>query len=239
MGDISELRGLIIVITFLGVFTVMALLIPSQFFVYSSENKQAEIPTEFDAVDLPAFGSTYNITFGEWIFLHNWGESEFGYKMRFYATQGDHRLSNTHFYGIFGSHLMDWTSENGSSRGDYLYATEIVSDWDTETNLAEYTVKCDHFKMYAWISYNTTAYESLVEAWDDEQAKVLFCIDFDQKGTGWNAWNIIGALLLFELPNVHPIINVLLNIPLYACIAYLAFIFVLRALGAIFGGGGA
>jgi len=64
-------------------------------------------------------------------------------------------------------------------------------------------------------------------------------INFDQTGTGYNAWDLIGMLLFFQLPDVHWIINILLALPFWVPVAYLTFIFILRAIGAIFGGGGA
>jgi len=50
---------------------------------------------------------------------------------------------------------------------------------------------------------------------------------------------MIGMLFTASLPDVDPSLNYIIAIPLWICCSYLIFIFVLRIIGAVFGGGGA
>ncbi len=67
----------------------------------------------------------------------------------------------------------------------------------------------------------------------------MWAIEFDQVNTSANAWSIMSQILVFDLPEVNSIINILISVPIWIGIAYLSFIIILRVVGAIFGGGGA
>jgi len=121
------------------------------------------------------------------------------------------------------------------TRGEYLFENEI----DADKEKLSYTIQCSHFQMKGFFGYNDTLYSSPSQAWDHHGLWILLGINFDQMSTGFNAFNLIGMLLFFQLPMVHPIINYIIAVPIWVCIIYLSFIFILRALGAIFGGGGA
>lgn len=232
MGDISELRGLLVVGSFLAITVLLIAWIPSEFYV-AGQTRTLNIPPEFDAIDLVNYAATHNFTLDDDVW-EDWGKPTFGHDMTFLASYYD--MANIHSYGFFEAHKMHWFNKNGVDRGDVLDIDEINADWDSGVNMASYKVQCNHFYMYAFISYNTS-YPSLKVAWDDAKAYILFAIDFAQKGSAWSAWSLITGILFFKLPFIDPYTNAMIAIPLWIAMAYIAYILVLRAIGAIFGGG--
>lgn len=236
MGDTSELRVLVVVATFLTGTILLIGWIPSEFYVSDETYLQVNPPSVFDGVDLVNYATTENFTIYDG-FAESWGKENFGHDMRLIVSE-TYGIYNTHFYGWFlwSFHQMEWFNDNGVSRTTFLSFSDIVEDHDTN-NLSHYKVECSHFYMEAWVGYNTTAYGSFQEAIDNNDANILFAIDFDQVGTTWSAWSIISGILRFDLPNVNPYLNAIIAIPIWVSIAYVSFILILRALGAIFGGG--
>lgn len=83
--------------------------------------------------------------------------------------------------------------------------------------------------------HNTTRDASLEEAWNNGEIEIYIGATIDDLQTAISAWNVIGALLTFQTPQVHPVINFLIAIPIYACIIYL--IITIVAMFVPFGGG--
>jgi len=118
-----------------------------------------------------------------------------------------------------------------------LEASELNSDF--QNNRANYKAQCAHFFVRIYFGYDETLYSSPENAWNYHGLNMLIGIDFDQVSTGYNAWSLIAMLLFFQLPEIHWVINALIAVPIWLCVGYLSFIFILRSIGAIFGGGGA
>jgi len=247
MGDISELRGLIVIGTFLAVTLLLIGWMPSEFWVAGEQGRTIQVPDYFESSDLIHWNNTYimNITSND--FWDFWGKEEFGHNMKFHAWKpviGDYRMANIHyftFFGIpYGDHKMKWINEDGISRECDLYEDEIEEDWDTEKELASYTVKCEHFYCRADIAYNTSAYESVHDAWASHDLHLFWGIDWDQQATSYDAWSLISSVLFWRpIAGIPLWIMQILSIPIYIASAYIAYILILRAIGAIFGGGGA
>lgn len=237
MGDISELRGIVVVGTFLTVAILLIAWIPTEFYVSSETYLQVEPPSVFDAIDIVQYAETHNFTLYDG-FAESWGKADFGHDMRIVAS-ATYGIYNTHFWGfaLWNFHQMDWINRDGINRNQFLSLAEIEADFDSDTNTSEYKVECDHFYMYAWFSYNTTTYSGFTDAFNNNEGLVLFAIDFDQVGTTWNAWSLVSGLLLFDLPNINFYMTALLSVPLWLAIAYITAIILMRILGALFGGG--
>jgi hypothetical protein len=254
MGDISELRGLIVIGTFLAVTLLLIGWMPYQFWVAGEQGRTIEVPDYFESSNLIHWNTTYvmNIT-GTWYDCH-WGKSEFGHDMWFYAARENswpesnlpiYSMKNEHgypFLGIFwtGAHSQEWINNKGMSRGTVLSKTEIEEDWDSDKNLASYKLQCSHFYMMVDVAYNTSAYENVKDAWDSNDLHILFGIEWDQMGTSYDAWGLVSSVLFFRPIEGIPFqIMMLISISIWIASAYIAYILVLRAIGAVFGGGGA
>jgi len=246
LGDISEFRGLIVIGTFLAVSLLLMGWIPYEFWVAGEQGRTIEPPEYFESSNLIQWNTTYimNVTHS---YFETWGKEEFGQYMRFHAWKpaiGDYRISNQHYskWWIFayGYHLMNWINSEGVNRGELLYADEIDEDWNTQTNLASYKVECSHFYCMADIAYNTTLYDNVHDALDADDLKVLWGIEWDQMGTSYDAWSLISSVLFFRpISGIPSYVSALIAIPIWIASAYIAYILILRAIGAVFGGGGA
>jgi len=263
MGDLSEMRGLISVICFIGCLVFFMAIIPPQLMVGAYEGRTVVPPDYFEAIDIQAFK--------EWdvVYLNDSDYEPFKYQVaKKDADMGGHdfdvmyNLPNSSKHEICFRHVwsewiflkywadMHWTNREGRYRhiGDggetWLdlgrVITSAIIEEDLEANVAKYTVSHpESVFVVVYFGFNDTIYESLEEAWDYNGLAMFVGINFDQTKTGYNAWDLIAMLLFFQLPDIHWIINALIALPLWACIAYLTYIFILRALGSIFGGGGA
>lgn len=251
MGDISEMRGLIVVGTFLGSLIFLVNLIPSQFLVSSYEGRTISVPEYFEAMELQSFVDTINITLddsGGQVYIPVIMQYAYVYDFELgghnlelwdhdYASPKHLHVNHYWYWWIFPTahHQMEWLNKEGFSRGEHLDADELDNDYEETT--IRYTIKCEHFQAYVFFGFNETTYSQPSDAWDNNELKLLFGIEFDQVNTSINAWGLIAMLLFFGLPNVHWIIDVLIHIPIWIAEAYLAFILILRTIGAIFGGG--
>jgi len=229
--ETPPLSTLLFTVCFLGIFGFLVMTIPSGFLEASQDRRQLNIPNVFDSIDVMDYAETHNFTLGDdsW---ENWGKPDFGHDMRFYVNKAGLEyphlwfISNVHFYGLWSGHKMWWTNAT-TFRYNYLILPQMVIDWNPETNMSEYTVSCSHFTMKAWITYNTTTYESLIDAWDNNDAHILFAIKFEELGGRWDLWSLITGVLFLQLPDVHPSLNMLFAIPLWICIIWLTFAFII------------
>ena len=251
MGDISEYGGLIFIGTFIILLSVLLISVPADLFIASVDAPTIDY-SEFDPHGLVAYNTTYEMAqadipigaYGKYYL--DWGKSLFGHDMRmWYQTSPTKKIWNEHAYtflGLYtGGHRMDWKNEAGFNRGEYLELTELELDYSNTTGGGIYKIECIHFFMKCFVTYNASAYDSPTLAFDDKGLYFIFGIDWDQKGTSYDAWSLITGVLFFSLPGdlgANIWVYALVSIPLWMAALYMAFIFVLRILGAIFGGGG-
>lgn len=256
MGDISELRGLLVIVGFLASLVLLISLIPTGFFAYTFEGRTIIVEDYFEAIDLQSFVDTWTYTLNE-----TGGELVFGFDVYEVPVEtagewlGGHdislfyRVANasnpevltlTHFWAefIFGQqHDLEWKNFQGISRGTSLEGTELDADYSEET--IDYTSLCSHFQVKVFFGFNETTYSSPTEAWNHHGLSILIGINFDQVSTGSDAWGIISMLLFFQMPEISVFLNAIIAIPLWIGILYITYILILRAIGAVFGGGGA
>lgn len=257
MGDISEMRGLVTIASFVGCLVILMGFIPPQFLIPDYEGRNVQPPEYFEAMDIQSFNLSKLTTFNES------GDDlygVFGYaiqKVRKHIDLGGHdfdiyfsRANKSHHDIEFIHTWYDWVifihektmnfyDKNGQDLGTKITGDYLDTKHDNGEPL-EFTVKSlsiHRFQVTAVFAFNETLYSSPTEAWNHYDFHVYVGMGFDQISTGYNAWDLIAMLLFFQLPNVHWIINALLAIPLWIAVAYLTYILILRAIGAIFGGG--
>jgi len=249
MGDISEMRGIVTTVSFLGMLVFLIALFPSQFYAVDYEGKEVNVPEYFEGIDIQNYKETWTYCLNESggiydpigkfyqieidIGQHDWS---LHYKC---ANTTDKDLTFYHkwFEWVFFLyyHNMELINSKGVSRGDYLEETELNTDYSN--NEGRYKIECIHFFGRGIFGYNTTIYSSPSEAWDYHALWIFIGINFDQTATGYNAWDLIGMILFWQLPDMHWVVNAIISFPFWGCIAYLAYILILRTIGAIFGGG--
>jgi len=244
MGDISEMRGLVTIVSFIGCLALIMSFIPPQFLIADYEGRTIEPPLYFEAIDLQSYASTWNHTMNETGSMQivkpltiGGHVCQFWYHRKTYPPEK--KINMLHKWAIIilpQTHWMWFTSSTGIDRGQALGEYELDADYSLNGDLS-YTISCSHFSASGFFGFNETLYSSPSEAWTNGELVFLIGVNFDQVGTSYNAWDLIAKLMFFQLPNIHPIVNALIAIPLWVATAYLAYILILRAIGALFGGG--
>lgn len=250
MGDISELRGIVTIGSFLAILVLLISWVPSAFLIPNYEGRTIQAPDYFEAIELEKYAITWNYTldgtdavlFDEW---YRYRKDDIGGQdiAIFYvqANSSDtdmFQIYHIEYWWIFetGKHLMEiWNDDK--SRGDMLSKAEINQDYANDD--LSYTFSCEHFQFDLFFGFDVDTYSDPVDALDHNDLRIMIGVEWDQVSTSLSAWDIIGMLLFFQLPNVHWMVNALIAIPIWLAVAYLSFILILRAIGAIFGGGGA
>ena len=137
--------------------------------------------------------------------------------------------------------FVEWGSfwREGFEIGRTLGVTQLDSDYASDDlEGLEYVIKFgETTQFYVFFAFNETTYATPQDAWEQSELHEFWGMNFDQAKTGYAAWDLIAMLLFFNLPTVHFLINALLAVPLWIAIAYLSYILILRAIGAVFGGG--
>jgi len=246
MGDIAELRGLIVVIVFLSVFVSLVLTIPIPFNVTGYEDKrQTTIPEIFEGVDINAYASVYNNTIDDgYDYTQQWDCGGISWTLQ--AQYNDRIYLKRNRYWVFGpigiyqgSDEMTWQSEKGANRGEVLTDTYLDADFNNDTGGNKY--KCfiqSDPKIYCniYFTFNVTKYSTPSEAKDLGELYYLQTIGVEVQASTMNAWNIIGMLVFFQMPEIHPVLNALIAIPLWICIGYLIYVLVIKLIPFIGGG---
>ena len=114
---------------------------------------------------------------------------------KFEAPSGQDRGTTLTFAAI------DADAENGTVR----YSLTFTDSGDTAGSLVVY--------------WNSTAYSSVNDAWDNDEVYLLHGVGFDTSATA-NIGFLLVSLLFLQLPEVPPLINILLAAPIWACIIF-------------------
>jgi hypothetical protein len=295
MGDISEMRGLIVCVTFIATAITLVLLMPSGFFPTSSAtqnvNPQSGTRNIFGYNDSYLWNFTGNYLTGAypaWSPARSMTEKMVvigGYNLiiteSWFTTFNDTGGGETDYHwelqaetcAIFWSGVVDyhydredfrWVNQNGTdvtSDHDVLGSfgtTEVhkvltLSQLDIDAHLGAsyspetaYRITNSKTTFNIVFMYNITLYGYPVAAYEGTGSGYTCGLvmgigqDFSERATQLNAWSLITGFLFFQLiPDLPPVISILIEAPIWVCEAYLLFIFALRVIGAVFGGGGA
>lgn len=243
MGDISEMRGLIVVFCIIAVSITLIALMPTEF--YTATATSPEVGSG-NPLDLIAWNSSLvvNFTGADPIdFTLNGYNFELDPTFDPYTLQDGIILATYDGWWIFvwNYEAMQWYVNDVEVSYTPTYAHTRISIYAVDEYPIDtvYTCKNSRTMVRATFVYNTTEYTKFSDAYKANDASIVFNMDWEDRNTSFNALSLIAMLFTASLPNVDPTINLLITFPIWACIGYLIFIFVLRMVGAIFGGGGA
>jgi len=250
MTDIPyENYALVVTVTFLSVFFILASTMPYQLIPEPIQAKNIHVPQYFEAIEVQRFAEmkTINLTrttytegfdLGGWHFYwwhayyndfspHNW--IIFQHCDQWWVFKWNYR--DGRWYDSTKGLNVDLYGQIAYDDKHYYINKEILDQYyDPDKKLSGFLVKWDDTQLEVYFAFNTTKYSKPSEAWDHDELYALIGINFDQRNTTFNAWNLIGALLFFKLPNVHPVINMLIAIPIWVMIAWLIYILILKAI---------
>jgi hypothetical protein len=244
MGDISEMRGIIIIFGFISSFLLLMLLIPTE--MYASPYGTSYIPENVDPNSFIAWNSTH--TFNITSLNDAWDIAILGWNIRLYSYYGFIRLTTYNYFTIFewGFNDFRWYKNGndityywsgGLFTSAHIEVSQIQEDENTYGDLS-YVCKNDYTTFSPTFAYNTTKWDNVTEAYNNLQLSMILTVDWNERNTGMSAFGLISSLLTFSIPAPYPI-NILLAAPFWGAIAYMIFIFLLRIVGSVFGGGGA
>lgn len=245
MGDISEMRGVIVLFTVVSLTVGLIMLMPSNYFTASTTAPSTYNNT---VTGILAWNSSYtlNVTKGT---VQTFSLNGYGWYMDTAILTDTMRLGTYSNWFIF-NYDFDWirwinTTGYDWSETDAFGDPQLnFADLDTASVEQPYTfdAKNSRTNIRVTMVYNDTAYSTWSDALNADAITLIFSIDLDDRNTSMNALGIVGLVLTAQLPNIHPVVNgvfALIGWGFVGASVYLVFIFVLRIVGAVFGGGGA
>ena len=240
MAASGELGAFITVVTFLGIITILISTVPNEFMIHAQNYRSISVPEYFESVDITYFAATKNFTLdpnkatGE---IYGWYYIDFSLGGHDFTIEWKYpegiMLKHVEKWWIFvtGRHNMNWYEKRqGSNLGTKLKSEHLTTYYDENRKDAQFIVRCEHTQLSVFFAYNTTKYSDILEAWENNELAVLFGINFDQVNTSYNAWNLVAQILFFQNPDIHPAINALIAIPIWATIAITVYILILKAI---------
>ncbi len=253
MGDLAELKGLILVISFLSCFFILVGFIPASLFQSEQAQKMIDldIPEVYRAYEIVWLNYSeieyINSSEANHALTNHWKEFNIGgwdVQLRWIIdpTFNEYRMMVWHetkwWIFITDTHGMKWINQSGFIVSDpwegddndhVCWVNKIVNCFD-ENGFAKFRVQCDHFGMDLILKYDTTKYPNFFEAFKNNDFHACFGIEPSELNTKLSAWDLIGRLLFFQMPEVHPVINMLIAIPIWTCVAYLVYVLILKAI---------
>jgi len=123
---------------------------------------------------------------------------------------------------------------------DQLGYDYIFGNSSSSMNNLQYNIKNSHTKLTVSFGFNNTLYDSPLTCFiNGGNLDLCFQIQWSDRNTSMNALDFISAMFSFRLPDVEPTVQAMIMAPILGALMYLTFIFILRIVGAVFGGGGA
>jgi hypothetical protein len=247
----AENITLVTVITFLSAFFILCMLIPSGLVTGNNvQGRSVNVPVYFEGMDIQNFAQTYTVNLtsatsleeyefnlGGWEFLiqdyeqpdswitvrtqSKWWIFRWDFRyFRWYDCKGIEK-SVSDFYGGYDFDIKKNIIYYSALDEAYSQYGKDGLKWILKNDVAELVV---------FVGFNRTKYSMPSEALNNGDLSLLFCINFDKINTSFNAWNLVGSFLFFQMPNVHPTLNMLFAIPVWILIAWLIYILILKAI---------
>lgn len=133
----------------------------------------------------------------------------------------------------------------GISPGSYsirINKAILENGWSAETN-------CSGFYASGPVTVSilfmpTDQSKTIGQAWDDGHISYMFSYEVNWNSTGLNAWNIVGQILSFQIPNLGvpgiagTIIGLIISFPYYSLIAYIVYKLIAGLIPFLSGGSG-
>ena len=223
----SEMRGFVFSVVFIIVFSTLLSSIPVGL-QGSGEEPDTVVP--IDPSTITGFAESHDYYPDNYSVLHTgryyYDYDEFGGHDWRSVTDNDTFLElgakDYVFWILWFGQLDDCKFEapSGQDRGTTLTFAEI--DADAEDGAVSYSLTFSDSGNTAGslvIYWNTTAYSSVDDAWDNDEAYLLHGVGFDS-GATTNIGALLVSLLFLQLPEVPTLINILLAAPIWACIIF-------------------
>jgi len=225
------------IVTFLGIFVILVSAMPTEF--YASSYRGVTVPDELDALDVPVYDyTTLNITYdgsGYW-------QEDFGFdggtdfRAISYNTTNTHGVDACVFFIEWDSfpwkaYGLDFWLED-VNEGATLYFPQLDEIYD-ETGALLFSMKTQdsgQLKFICAYVWDEETYETPTPAFENDGVIIYIGLTWEQQMSTMSAWNIVGMILFFQMPQIHPLFNLMFALPIWACIVYTIYRLILLAI---------
>lgn len=233
----------VFVVSFLGIFIILVSTMPYQFYLTAPEYAQYSYPEFFTKEDIEYISFMRNVT------LTAESCEDIDFTDDAIPEHGERGKVNFKFYccwmpslnRIFFKHYeWEWWifarvhsmyCFNEPNRVEFLTKNHLIENWDSDYNASViYPVSCNCIVTKVWFTDTNETRNNISQAWDEGAIHVIMGFGFDDYETSISSWALVGQLLTFQAPDIHPVINAIIAIPIWATIAYVAYILILKAL---------
>jgi hypothetical protein len=256
MGDISEMRAVIVILAFV-VFTVslVGLMVsesPSMFMGIAQGSSGVDTSQSVSPSGIIAWNETYTLNLthampppfefqiGGWNVMAQKYDSP-GLSIETYDAWWIF-MWNLDPFKWYHNGVEVSISGSTIAYGQMYFITpsQLDSDFAAKgVSGLKYTIKNTRTQMDVTFAFNTTKYATPSLAYLGNEISLIFDLNWNERNTSVNALAFISGIFTFSLPGLPFIPNLILWLIIFPAAMYLAFIFVLRVIGAVFGGGGA
>lgn len=222
----SEQRGFVFSVVFIVIFAALLSSVPIGL-MGPGEEAEAIIPVNPNLIS--DFSESENFTRTDFAY---WSPALYQYSydlggrswMCFYGADVFSVAAKVLIGGILwlgGLEDCTFISDSGTNRGTGLSFTEIQADADNGT--VRYTLQFTSSGNAAGgfvVYWNTTTYSTVSDAWTADELYLLHGMGIESTAI-LNIGTLLLSLLLLQLPDVPPLVNVLIAVPIWASIVYL------------------
>jgi predicted secreted protein len=218
----SEQRVFIFAVTFIIIFSGLLVAMPTDL---QGQSETPDIVTPVDPSLLTGFATTtdwnmsdftaysqyiYNFNSRDWVFSYYAGTIQLGAKVL---------IGGVLWFGQLDS--CEFISVSGENRGAVLDSSEIGEDADNGTVKYDIRYIVDGTDAGGFIVYwNTTAYATISLAFAADDVYFLHGAGVSVSAAA-DVGSLLIDLLLLQLPDCPPLINLLLATPIYASVVFL------------------
>lgn len=114
-----------------------------------------------------------------------------------------------------------------------LSTYDIISEYEESTNSSTFYMNSKSYSWLATFSYDQTTYDNITHSIESDELYLFIGRSPSQVADDQNAWSLISSILFWRNPDIHPAVNFLITIPIYATTIIVFFYFFTRFLEAI------
>jgi hypothetical protein len=121
----------------------------------------------------------------------------------------------------------------GTETYQYLGKSQLILGWESKYNASIFNAKTNSLKIKCWFTDTNKTRNNISDAWDDGKITLSIGFGFDDVTISYTAFNLIGLLLTFQRPDIFGVtgsvaimLNGIIAIPTFLCIAYLIYYFI-------------
>jgi hypothetical protein len=232
----AEMKTFVIAVTFIVIFSGLLITVPTDFLGTGATPDTPVTPVNPNLLTDFTDHETYtqpNFTLGSYFYTlgsYDW--------IAGVGLTGEFSLAaKTYFFGIWlgGYRLCKFITEGGTDRGVTISFAEITADAVEGGVRYNLVFEDDGTDAGGFVVYwNSTLYADPEDAWTNNVLYLTHGVGFTTSAL--NIGSLLLGLLFFQLPDVPFLLNLILATPMWACIIYLIWWFIISMIPFLGGG---